>query len=58
VSPNNGLPVTGWSPKPGPDDAAPKQANPARGCPSEFKPTPTTSFFRRLSFNASIGQAF
>jgi outer membrane protein insertion porin family/translocation and assembly module TamA len=59
VSPNNGLPVTGWSPNPAPEDKAPKQANAGQGgCPSSFEPTKITSFFRRLSFNASIGQAF
>jgi outer membrane protein assembly complex protein YaeT len=59
VSPNNGLPVTGWTPNPAPEDKAPKQANAGQGgCPSSYEPTKTTSFFRRLSFNASIGQAF
>ena len=58
ISPENGLPVTGWIPKPGPEAPPPVQSNPSRGCPSSYAPTKTTSFFRRLSFNASIGQAF
>ena len=58
VSPNNGLPVTGWRPDLGPDDPQPVQANPSRGCPTSFQPERSGGFFRRLSFNASIGQAF
>jgi outer membrane protein insertion porin family len=56
VSPGNTLPVTGWSPELG--DTQPTQATPAGGCPRLYAPTPSTSFFRRLSFQASIGQAF
>jgi outer membrane protein insertion porin family/translocation and assembly module TamA len=57
VSPRNGLPVTGWSPKPGRDDPPAAQANPSGTCPSTYVPN-QGGFFRRLSFNASIGQAF
>jgi hypothetical protein len=58
VSPENALPVTGWNPNPGPNDRPPAQASPLRGCPSTYAPVASTSFFRRLSFQASIGQAF
>jgi len=58
VSPGNGLPVTGWIKEPGPNDPQPLQANPSRGCPSSYAPTERTSFFRKLTFQASIGQAF
>jgi outer membrane protein insertion porin family/translocation and assembly module TamA len=60
VTPGNGLPVTGWpfSPKDseitGPQGT---QANPSRGCPTTFRP-PAGGFFRHLTFNVSIGQAF
>jgi outer membrane protein assembly factor BamA len=57
VSPGNGFPVTGWRPKLEKDDPSPVQANPSGNCPSTYVPT-QGGFFRRLSFNASIGQAF
>jgi len=58
ISPGNGLPVTGWRPDLGPNDEPPTQANSARGCPSLYVPKQRAGFLRRLSFNASIGQAF
>ena len=60
VSPGNGLPVTGWKEEKdyADTDPVPVQANPARGCPTEYKPTKRTSFFSRLRLNVSIGQAF
>jgi outer membrane protein insertion porin family/translocation and assembly module TamA len=57
VSPGNALPVTGWTPDKNPA-TNPVQANPARGCPSSYQPPKITSFFQRLSLQASIGQAF
>lgn len=60
VTPGNGLPVTGWpfsnqdAPVAGPQG---EQANPSRGCPTTFQP-PAGGFFRHLTFNVSIGQAF
>jgi hypothetical protein len=60
VSPNNGLPVTGWKPpdQVNKDDPPPSQANPARGCPTSYSPKKRSSFLRKLTFQASIGQAF
>lgn len=58
VSPGNGLPVTGWRPDIALNDPALEQASPSRGCPASFRPTGNTSFFQRLTFNVSIGQAF
>jgi outer membrane protein assembly factor BamA len=57
VSPGNGLPVTGWRPNAAPTDKPASQAKPSGGCPSTYVPS-QGGFFRRLSFNASIGQAF
>jgi outer membrane protein insertion porin family/translocation and assembly module TamA len=59
VSPNNGLPVTGWRPDLKPTDPdQPSQANPSRGCPASYVPQSRNDFLHRLTFNASIGQAF
>jgi outer membrane protein insertion porin family/translocation and assembly module TamA len=58
VSPGNGLPVTGWKVTPDPNDPPPLQANPSRGCPSSYSPQKRSSFLHRLTFQASIGQAF
>ena len=58
ISPNNGLPVTGWVRNPEPDAKPPTQAIPPGGCPTSYEPTKSNGFFRRLSFQASIGQAF
>jgi len=58
VSPGNGLPVTGWKVKPADEDDPPLQANSARGCPTSYSPLTRTSFIHRLTFQASIGQAF
>ena len=58
ISPGNGLPVTGWRPDRTETDPQPTQANPARGCPTSFRPEQRGGFFRRLSLHASIGQAF
>ena len=58
VSPGNGLPVTGWKRNMTSADPAPIQANPSRGCPTSYSPLKRTSFFHRLTFQASIGQAF
>jgi outer membrane protein insertion porin family/translocation and assembly module TamA len=58
VSPGNALPVTGWKVKPGPNDDPPLQANPSRGCPASYAPIKRSSFIHRLTFQASIGQAF
>ncbi|HUK61719.1 MAG TPA: hypothetical protein VLV15_00255, partial [Dongiaceae bacterium] len=33
-------------------------APPGETCPVTYKPTQSNSFFRRLTFNFSIGQAF
>ena len=58
VSPGNGLPVTGWKKEYAEGDPPALQANPSRGCPTSYAPTKRTSFFHRLTFQASIGQAF
>jgi hypothetical protein len=58
VSPGNALPVTGWKKNPTADDPLPVQANPARGCPASYSPSSRGSFLNRLTFQASIGQAF
>jgi outer membrane protein insertion porin family/translocation and assembly module TamA len=58
ISPGNGLPVTGWKPTLEPNDNPPVQANSSRGCPQSYFPTRRSGFLHRLSFNASIGQAF
>lgn len=58
VSPGNGLPVTGWRVNQDPNKPPPTQANPSRGCPSSYSPKKRSSFFQRLTFQASIGQAF
>ena len=60
VSPDNGLPVTGWKPpnQVGKDDDPPTQANPSRGCPTSYAPKKRSSFLSRLTLQASIGQAF
>ena len=58
ISPNNGLPVTGWKEKYDPGDKPATQANPSKGCPSSYLPRKSTSFLNRLTFQASIGQAF
>ena len=58
VSPGNGLPVTRWKLKPGAGDPLPVQANPARGCPASYSPSRRGTFIDRLTFQASIGQAF
>ena len=58
VSPGNGLPVTGWKKTPTASDPLPSQANPARGCPASYSPSKRGSFINRLTFQASIGQAF
>jgi len=57
VSPDNGLAVTGWRPGISPNDEALNQEIPPDGCPTTFKPG-ERSFFRRLTFHVSIGQAF
>ena len=57
VSPDNGLAVTGWQPDISPNDPALSQEIPPDGCPTTFKPG-DRSFFRRLTFHVSIGQAF
>jgi outer membrane protein insertion porin family/translocation and assembly module TamA len=58
VTPGNGLAVTGWRPGIGPSDPQPQQEIPARGCPATFRPKASDSFFQRLTFHLSIGQAF
>jgi outer membrane protein insertion porin family len=59
ISPNNGLPVTGWRRDPGPNDPQATQADPSKGgCPSSYVPKERSGFFHRLTFNATIGQAF
>ena len=58
ISPGNGLPVTGWRPDLTSDDKPPVQANSGRGCPASYAPRKRSSFIHRLSFQASIGQAF
>jgi outer membrane protein insertion porin family/translocation and assembly module TamA len=58
VSPGNALPVTGWKKTPGRDDDPPLQANSGRGCPTSYSPLKRSSFIHRLTFQASIGQAF
>jgi outer membrane protein insertion porin family/translocation and assembly module TamA len=58
VSPGNALPVTGWHPgKFEPNEKPPQQA-PAKECLSSYEPKKRSSFLHRLSFQASIGQAF
>ena len=57
VSPDNGLAVTGWKPGISPNDPDLNQEIPPDGCPTSFKPS-DRSFFRRLTFHVSIGQAF
>ena len=57
VSPENGLPVTGWRPGLKPSDDQAQQSNSGR-CPTTFTPQERGGFFRRLSLHASIGQAF
>ncbi len=57
VSPGNGLPVTGWKMEPSTTDP-PVQANPSRGCPTSYAPIKRSAFLHRLTFQASIGQAF
>jgi outer membrane protein insertion porin family/translocation and assembly module TamA len=55
VSPGNGLPVTGYSP----DSEAVEPPQQAQGpCGPTYEPRSTGGFFRRLTFNISIGQAF
>ncbi len=59
ISPDNGLPVTGWHPgRYEPNEKPPQQANPSKGCPASYNPKKRSSFLHRLSFQASIGQAF
>jgi len=59
ISPGNGLPVTGWRPDPGPNDPQPTQADPSKGgCPASYAPKERSDFLHRLTFNATIGQAF
>lgn len=58
VSPNNGLPVTGWRPDLGPDDPQPVQSSSGRRCPTSYTPPERGGLFRKLTFHVSIGQAF
>lgn len=55
VSPGNRLPVTTRGASNDPSDL---QSQVAGACPSTFAPTRASGFFRRLTFNFSIGQAF
>src|SRR5688572_29380977 len=55
VSPTNDFPVTGYDPN-NPDAPPPLQSEQA--CPATYRPPPTSGFFRRLTFNFSIGQPF
>ena len=57
VSPGNGLPVTGWRETYGPNDKPAQQA-PTKECLTSYQPPKPSSFLKRLSFQASIGQAF
>jgi outer membrane protein insertion porin family/translocation and assembly module TamA len=57
VTPGNRLPVTGWRPDLPLTGSQGEQANPSGGCPTSFNP-PRGGFFRHLTFNVSIGQAF
>jgi outer membrane protein insertion porin family/translocation and assembly module TamA len=57
VSPGNGLPVTGWRKEYGPNERPAQQA-PTKECLTSYQPPKPSSFLKRLSFQASIGQAF
>jgi hypothetical protein len=57
VSPGNGLPVTGWRKEYGPNEKPAQQA-PTKECLTSYQPPKPSSFLKRLSFQASIGQAF
>ena len=58
ISPGNGLPVTGWHKHAYEPNEKPAQQAPAKECLASYEPKKRSSFLHRLSFQASIGQAF
>jgi len=58
ISPGNGLPVTGWHKGAYGEDEKPAQQAPTKECLTSYQPPKASSFWKRLSFQASIGQAF
>jgi len=58
ISPGNGLPVTGWHAPPYGPNERPAQQAPTKECLTSYQPAKGSSFLKRLSFQASIGQAF
>jgi outer membrane protein insertion porin family len=58
VSPGNGLPVTGWHKGDYAPTEKPAQQAPTKECLTSYQPPKASSFWNRLSFQASIGQAF
>jgi len=58
ISPGNGLPVTGWHKGGYAENEKPAQQAPTKECLTSYQPAKSSSFWQRLSFQASIGQAF
>ena len=58
ISPGNGLPVTGWHKGDYAPNEKPAQQAPTKECLTSYEPAKRSSFLKRLSFQASIGQAF
>jgi outer membrane protein insertion porin family/translocation and assembly module TamA len=58
ISPGNGLPVTGWHKGDYAENEKPAQQAPTKECLTSYQPPKASSFWKRLSFQASIGQAF
>ena len=58
VSPGNTLVARRLPPEPGAEDQEPVYLQESGACPGGFQPEHNEGFFRRLTFNFSIGQAF
>jgi len=58
ISPGNGLPVTGWHKGEYAPNEKPAQQAATKECLTSYQPAKSSSFWQRLSFQASIGQAF